>query len=149
MTTPSRRQAEVPPTSASEVSPGVFVGGWKEAAIFSGTKICVREDPPEGMTRVTHIPVFDELREMPIPANLDRVSELLRAAHDRNETVLVFCGHGVRRSPLAVAWYLQRTEGITLDQAYAQIARARPGIERVQDWARGWAAPDDSAPDRK
>ena len=131
--------------TASEVVPGVFVGGWNDAIVFRGAKVCVRSEAPEGMTRVTHVPVYDEEREEPIRANLDRVADLIASARKYHPPVLVFCGHGVRRSPLAVAWYLHRSEGISLDEAFARIAAVRPRVEHVREWAGRWTVLDDPA----
>jgi hypothetical protein len=48
--------------------------------------------------------------------------------------VLVFCGHGIRRGPLAAAWYLHRSEGLTLAEAYTRIRAVRPQIEEAKEW---------------
>ena len=50
----------------------------------------------------------------------------------------MFCGHGVRRSPLAAAWYLHRNENLSLDDAYARIRAVRPKVETAQDWIGNW-----------
>lgn len=130
-------------TTASEVTPGVFVGGWSDATSFPGTKICVREEVPEGIPKVTHVPIYDEVRKEPIRENLDRVADLIDKARANDQPVLVYCGHGIRRGPLAAAWYLHRYEGLTLDEAFARIAAVRPGIEPVAKWARHWQTLDD------
>jgi protein-tyrosine phosphatase len=142
----SARVQDRPPPTGTEVAPGVFVGGWVDAARFSGAKICVRSEAPEGMSHVTHLPVYDEEREEPIRPNLDRVVDAIRAKRANGETVLVFCGHGVRRGPLAVAWYLHRTDGISLDAAFARVAAVRPQIEHVRAWARHWRTLDSPPP---
>lgn len=90
------------------------------------------------MENVIHLPVYSEVEERPDRANLDRVTERIAAARARGEPVLVFCGHGVRRSPLAVAWFLHRTQGLTLDEAYARITAARPQVDHVRKWAGHW-----------
>lgn len=43
-------------------------------------------------------------------------------------------GHGVRRGPLGVAWYLHRAEKLSLDQAYERIRAVRPKIESAREW---------------
>jgi len=144
---PLPRGSEPPPT-ASEVAPGVFVGGWSDAALFSGEKVCVREEAPEGMAHVTHLPVYDETRGEPIRENLDRVADVIDTARANDRPVLVYCGHGVRRGPLAAAWYLHRYEGLTLDEAFARIAAVRPQIEPVTKWAKRWRSLDDPESDR-
>jgi len=126
------------------VTPGVFVGGWGDATQFSGTKVCVREEPPEGLSNVTHVPIYDETRKEPIRENLDRVADLIEQARANDQLVIVYCGHGVRRGPLAAAWYLHRYEGLTLEEAFARIAAVRPGIEPVTKWARHWQSLDET-----
>lgn len=123
---------------ASEVRAGFFVGGWDDAEAFSGTRFCVLDEAPDGMPSATHVPIFDPKTHQPIVGNLDRLAELIGAARARREPVLVFCGHGVRRAPLAGAWYLHRSEGISLDQSFERVRSIRPGIEHVKKWAKGW-----------
>lgn len=124
--------------NASEVAPGVFVGGWKDALEFTGTKFCVLDEQPPDMPKATHIAIYDESKDEPIPSNLDLLAKEIRLARSRDETVLVFCGHGIRRAPLGGAWYLHRTQPLTLDEAFDRVKSSRPGIEHVQKWTKGW-----------
>lgn len=121
----------------SEVAPGIFVGGWKEAEGFEGTRICVLDERPPELERwagATHVPIYDGEKDAPIVENLDRVADLVHAAHARGEPVVVFCGHGVRRGSLGGAWYLHRYEKLSLDRAFDRVAAVRPQIERPQEW---------------
>ncbi len=87
---------------------------------------------PEG----THVQIYDESTDRAIVANLDKLAKSVGAARARNEPVLMFCGHGVRRSPLAGAWYLHRAEKLSLDAAYqpdlgsAPEGGTRLGVDR-------------------
>jgi len=129
--------------SPSEISPGIFVGGWKDAERFSGARICVLDERPDeldSMSGATHVPIYDGEKDAPIVANLDKVADLVNAAHRRGEPALVFCGHGVRRGSLGGAWYLHRFEGATLDAAFERVAAVRPQIERPREWMKGWRA---------
>ncbi|MCI4372053.1 MAG: dual specificity protein phosphatase family protein [Thermoplasmata archaeon] len=118
----------------SEIAPEVYVGGWKDAETFGGTRFCVLDEAPEGMPKGTHIPIYDEATDRAIVSNLDRLADSVMTARARGEPVLLFCGHGVRRSPLAGAWYLHRSEKISLDAAYDRIQNVRPKIERAEKW---------------
>ena len=120
--------------SPAEFAPGVYVGGWNDAVRFTGTRFCVLDEAPPDMPAATHVRIYDEDRDRPLVSNLDRLAESMRAARDRHEPVLVFCGHGVRRSPLAAAWYLHRVEKLDLDSAYDRIRAVRPKVEHVRDW---------------
>jgi histidinol-phosphate aminotransferase len=118
----------------SEIAPGVFVGGWRDAAGFAGTRFCVLDERPDDMPPATHIPIYDGGSDRALRANLDRVAEGMRAARAKGTPVLVFCGHGVRRSPLAAAWYLHRADGLPLEEAFARIRAARPQVEEPKEW---------------
>lgn len=133
-----------PATNASEVRPGFFVGGWEDAERFDGTKFCVLDEAPPDMPPATHVAIYDGSKRQPIPANLDRLATLIGTARAKQEPVLVFCGHGVRRAPLAGAWYLHRSEGISLDDSFARVRAVRPDIEHVKKWAKGWKVLVDS-----
>lgn len=124
--------------SPQEISPGVFLGGWNDALKFTGKKFCVLDEAPEDMPPATHVPIYDEARDAPILPNLDRVASEMDAAHRNREPVLVFCGHGVRRSPLAAAWYLHRYEKLSLEEAYERIRAVRPKVETAREWIGNW-----------
>ncbi len=109
--------------SPQEISPGVFLGGWNDALKFTGKKFCVLDEAPDDMPPAVHVTIYDETKDAPIVPNLDRVASEMNSARRAHEPVLVFCGHGVRRSPLAAAWYLHRYEKLSLEEAY----RADPG----------------------
>jgi protein-tyrosine phosphatase len=141
--TPSkpRPRTRAPPRTSnpSEIAPGVYVGGWGDAVAFQGTRVCVLDETPEEtLPAEVHLPIYDEKKDTPLRANLDRVVQLVEKARAKDEPVLLFCGHGVRRGPLAGAWYLHRHEGITLDAAYAKVKAVRPKVEHVKDWVGGW-----------
>lgn len=133
---PTRSSRAVSPkTHASEIAPGVFVGGWKDAEGFVGARICVLdESPDETLPGMTHVPIYDGEKDRALPRNLDKVAEMAIAARGRNEPVILFCGHGIRRGSLAGAWYLHRAENLPLDQAFDRVAAVRPKIERPRDW---------------
>jgi protein-tyrosine phosphatase len=136
--------AKKPPTakrplpSPQEIAPGVFLGGWNDAVKFSGQRFCVLDEAPEDMPPATHVPIYDEGKDAPIVTNLDRVAAGMDSARRAKEPVIVFCGHGVRRSPLAAAWYLHRYEKLSLDEAYARIRAVRPKVETPREWIGNW-----------
>jgi hypothetical protein len=133
-TSPRRKSARPAPKGPSEIAPGVYVGGWNDAVRFSGSRFCVLDEAPPDMPRATHVPIYDEDGDQPIVKNLDRLAQEMKTARAKDQPVLVFCGHGIRRSPLAGAWYLHRVEKLPLDDAYERIRAVRPKIEHVSDW---------------
>jgi len=124
--------------SPQEIAPGVYLGGWNDAVKFSGKRFCVLDEAPDDMPPATHVPIYDETKDAPIVANLDRVAAGMNSARKEKEPVIVFCGHGVRRSPLAAAWYLHRYEKLSLDEAYARIRALRPKVETPKEWIGNW-----------
>lgn len=129
------RRAEAKKNHASEIAPGVFVGGWKDAEGFTGARICVLDDAPEEtLPGMAHVPIYDGKTDRALTSNLDKVAELAMAARRRDEPVILFCGHGVRRGSLAGAWYLHRAQRLPLDQAFDKVEAVRPQIERPADW---------------
>jgi hypothetical protein len=135
----ARRAARVPTAkkaapSPQEIAPGVFLGGWKDALKFSGRRFCVLDEAPEDMPPATHVRIYDADKDAPIVANLDRLATEIAVARAATEPVLVFCGHGVRRSPLAAAWYLHRDQRLPLEEAYDRIRAVRPKIETAREW---------------
>lgn len=119
----------------SEIAPGVFVGGWKDAEAFSGTRICVLDEAPdELMPGAVHVAIYDPATDRPIVPNLDRAVQIAESARRNDGPVLFFCGHGVRRGSLAGAWYLHRHDGISLDAAYERVRAKRPQIETASEW---------------
>lgn len=118
----------------AEIAPGVYLGGWKDAVKFEGSRFCVLDEVPKEMPSATHVPIYDSGSDRAIPQNLDRLVHEMKDARSTGRPVLVFCGHGIRRSPLAAAWYLRRTEGLTLEEAYERIRIVRPRIEEAHEW---------------
>jgi hypothetical protein len=121
-------------TGPTEIAPGVFVGGWDDALTFEGSKFCVLDEAPDDMPKATHVAIYREVGDRADPQSLDRVAKAMRSARSKGDPVLVFCGHGVRRSPLAGMWYLRRAEGLSLDEAYDRVRAVRPKVEHPRKW---------------
>lgn len=146
----SRPRSPRRPTAAtaSEFAPGLFVGGWKDAERFSGARFCVLDEAPDGMPEGKHVAIYNGEKDAPILENLDRVAGLMHAAQARDEKVLVYCGHGIRRSPLAAAWYLHRYAALPLDEAYARVRAVRPQVEEAKEWMDHWQMLESAPPPR-
>lgn len=80
---------------------------------------------------------------------LDKIAEVIEYARDPNRgPVLVHCGGGIERSPLAVAWYLFRKCGMTFEEAYDLVKMKRPIAQDRRAWlsrsARALAFPSNA-----
>jgi protein-tyrosine phosphatase len=127
----------------SEIIDGLYIGNHLNGsnAPADTVVLCVREGemcrhsrrPPE----LTHwVPILDPAR-LPNPAvvgQLEACAIIIEQALKAGGKVLVHCALGSERSPLAVAWFLHRRRGLTFDEAYAVIGRARPLIEDRRIW---------------
>lgn len=122
----------------SEVVPRLFVGGRPDAARFPGVRLSVLEDLGDPTPAEVRIPILVAEGGGADRHALDRVADVIERALRGDRPVLVYCGHGVRRSPLAVAWYLHRRRGLPLDAAYAALQAARPEVEPAVGWLSNW-----------
>jgi hypothetical protein len=130
------RQRGTADSGPAEIAPGVFVGGWKDALLFEGVRICVLDEPESGMPADFQLAIYDPGREAAVIPNLDIVAARIQGARATGRKVLVFCGQGVRRGPLAGAWYLHRHLGLSLRTAYDRLRRVRPVVESPDSWIR-------------
>lgn len=132
-----------------EILPGLFIGDFADAQTpFDGFIFNVLENPPEmKMYRypenVGWIPIL-RYRQTEFgvevyadPGALDSAAINIAAALVSHKRVLVHCGGGIERSPLAVAWFLVTQWGYTMDDAYRLIASKRPQVQRRDYWIKG------------
>lgn len=114
----------------SEIVEGLFVGDLQDAQKFDGTIISVLPDVPESEPpQAIHMPFLaDGLN------SLERTAALIDDELALRHRVLVHCEEGCERAPLVVAWFLKTRRGMTLDEAYALLRRARPIVEDRRRW---------------
>jgi protein-tyrosine phosphatase len=114
----------------SEIIEGLFVGDLQDAQKFDGTIISVLPDVPDSEPpQSIHMPFLaDGLN------SLERTAALIDDELATHHRVLVHCEEGCERAPLVVAWFLKTRRGMTLDQAYALLKRARPIVEDRRRW---------------
>jgi protein-tyrosine phosphatase len=119
----------------NEIIPGLFLGSLPDAkeAPPGYHILCVLEaKPPDEPVNATWIPFLAGDRAN--VTQLDAIVFVIDACLKKNISVLVHCGEGIERSPLAVAWYLKRRHNMTLDDAYATIRAVRPQVQDRQAW---------------
>ncbi|XP_037320750.2 dual specificity protein phosphatase 19-like isoform X2 [Pungitius pungitius] len=71
------------------------------------------------------LPILD-LPDTDITAYLGECGSFVDRAREKDGVVLVHCNAGVSRSASVVIGYLMMREGLTFDEAYAQVKLARP-----------------------
>ncbi len=142
----------------SEILSSLFLGDAVDAAEWAPTVgldrrravVCVLEACPLSYIAPPyhfHIHLIGTAPDSRVsPASLEAVSAILGYFRNKGWTVLVHCGAGIERSPLAVAWYLAnhvagdwfQQNGLdpiySLDQAYKFIALKRPQVQDRQQW---------------
>ena len=65
---------------------------------------------------------------------LDDFADLVDKLLSEGEKVLVHCGMGVERSPLAVVWYLHRKKGMSIADAYRYVMNRRSVVADRTVW---------------
>ena len=125
------------PPDRSLILPGppeLWVGGEFGARDFTGVPIAVTEEPPKNGG--LHFPCYSELRHggwRPDPAMIDKAVEAIDHLLREGTNDLVRCGSGVERSPAVVATYLARKKGMTVNDAYGLVRKARPIVMEELD----------------
>ncbi len=100
---------------------------------FQGEVVYVREDIPlKSRPNVRWIPFHRDGKAD--TTKLDEAAAAIDELLRQGDRVFVHCGAGTRRSPLAVAWYLHRYKGMTIDEAHTFIQNKRPVVLRMTDW---------------
>jgi len=72
--------------------------------------------------------------------SLDELADFISDSldSDSDAKVVVNCAMGIERSPLTVVWYLTQYQGLTLDEAYALVRKARPVAVERRYWIEGY-----------
>lgn len=98
--------------------------------------LCVLESVPPGINlpNLVNIPVYDPEHNRAVIDGLDRASDLILRWLSEGRKVVVFCAQGIERSPLTVAYHLSKTRGITIQEAYGIIKKARPFVADRSGW---------------
>lgn len=149
----------------SEIVPNLFIGAWPDQNLFNGGILNVIEQPPQREHSVwVPILLPDswlDYDDMGIDLNtvdLDRAKRTIQT-HERTRTIradigalklcariigrfqsqnrrlLVHCGGGIERAPLAVAFWLVSSHYCrTFDEAYNLLSAARPIVLDRRVW---------------
>ena len=124
----------VPGVGPSEIAPGVFVGGARDATGFDGFRICVRDELEGSAPAEMRCPVLLPDGSGADRSHLERIALETARQRSAGRPVLIYCGQGSRRGPLAGAWYLRAAFGLSLHEAFRKIRSVRPQAEHPQEW---------------
>lgn len=120
-----------------EILPQIWVGDVNDALELLNNRkwalICVLEErpnvfEPELKEFKVFLPVLscDKDSEMrAFSKNLDKIADTIDEALKEHENVLVFCGAGMERSPLALTWYIHKRKGVPLEDAFKVVQAKR------------------------
>jgi hypothetical protein len=148
----------------SKVTEHVFLGDAQDAKTWGGRILCVLEDrPPDEPQHAMVVPILkfvqskaanqmqlQTIDDGQIHADiemLDIVAALVNLSVTRNEDILVHCGAGMERSPLAVVWYLHRYERMTIEDAYKLVRASRSETADRRIWLPSWVLYQDALGD--
>jgi len=134
--------------SLDEIVPNLFIGARSDVGEMGNHRgswvvICTLELPSDAdrAAATLCLPVLEGDSNVATEATLEALRLAIRDNLRAGRRVLVHCGAGVERSPLAVAYYLHRDHGLSWDAAYALLQRRRPQVADRRSWlAPGLAA---------
>lgn len=136
----SKQALIIPGENETEIIPNLFIGDLEDAKHFgdshyNGVTLCVLEslrDPdyfPDFFVPVVNM----DMRQVD-SFKLDICAYIIEQCLQNEKPVLVHCGAGVERSPLATAWFLNKKRKMTLDKAYELIKQKRPIVIDRRKW---------------
>lgn len=127
-----------------EIIENLYVGNLPDAISLNGKNdqniysICVLETRPVGLpSNSTHIPflIGSGFPLVDIGA-LNLIAETVDNFLKVGQKVLLHCGAGIERSPLATIWFLHKKRGMTLDSAFQLVKEKRPIIQDRRHWLK-------------
>jgi hypothetical protein len=125
---------------ANEILPRLWLGTVASCDAVQGRgfyRINCLETPHTEDNRCNHCRLLDADGKVG-EADLASVAFVIDHAwlNPRYVAVLVHCGQGVERSPLALSYWLKERFRITWDQAYDWIIQRRPVVQDRRIWLR-------------
>lgn len=119
----------------SEILPNLYIGNIHDGRSFNGEKICVQEEKRCLHDIGTHhLPLLDEKYEVGID-NANKISDKINELLKKDKRVIVYCGSGKGRGPVAIQWYLVRYKGFTRKEALEAVKlKHQPTEERHHYW---------------
>ena len=125
----------------NKIIENLYVGSIHDAIQFRQDKmdaviLCVLENrPDEEPFKAYHIPIITESGHAHMD-QLNHIAFFLETLLDKGTEVMVNCAAGMERSPLAIAYYLSYSKGISIEEAYKIVKEKRPQTMDRRDWLR-------------
>ena len=125
----------------NQILPNLFLGDLQDALDFdkaypNGMIIVVLEQrPPNEPFRSIHYPILSSSSHVH-SKQLDRLNKIIDSIISSNIPLLVHCAAGIERSPLVIVYYLVKTKGLTLEDAYTFVKKIRPQISDRSNWLK-------------
>lgn len=120
----------------------LYIGDLEDSLTFdkeypiTGVILCVLENRPESEPdNAFHFPIKTPSNHVHTE-QLDKVYTFIDAMLKSDHHVLVHCAAGIERSPLAVAWFLSRHYGMTIEKAYEIVKKNRPQTQDRSVWLK-------------
>lgn len=125
----------------NEIIENLFLGDLQDSQDFrqqfpNDVILCVLENRPNDEPfKAYHIPIITESGHVHTE-QLDHISFFLEALLAKKSKVLVHCAAGIERSPLAIAYFLSYSKGISIEESYEIVKQKRPQIQDRRVWLK-------------
>jgi len=126
----------------NQIINNLYIGDVEDSITFdqkyptTGVVLCVLEErPPIEPDNAFHVPIKTDSGHVHTE-QLDKVYTFIDAMLKTDHHVLVHCMAGIERSPLAVAYFLSRHYGMTIEKAYELVKKGRPQTQDRRVWLR-------------
>jgi len=142
--------------TANQIIHEIWIGDLEDTKVWEGNIICVLETRPDSLPiDALHIPILTlrfekvmmkdkdgkdtdylihEYVDRALPVQLDAVAHVIQNHVDAKQKLLVSCGAGMERSPLAVTWYVHTRLGLSLEDAFKLVKTKRPQAQNRLEW---------------
>ena len=142
--------------TANRIIHDIWVGDLEDAKVWEDNLLCVLETRPDSEPeRALHIPILTlrfektmmkdkdgkdtdymihEYVDRALPVQLDAVAHVIQNHVDAGTKLLLHCGAGIERSPLALTWYMHTRAGLSLEEAFEFVKSKRPQAQNRLEW---------------
>jgi len=118
-----------------EIIENLYLGDWEDALTVPEeyVRLCVLEAKPPGEPPgALWLPFLNG--EKADKAQLDLIANTIDALLKDGKKVLLHCGAGIERSPLACVWFLHTKRNMDFDEAYEFVKEKRPIVADRRTW---------------